>query len=187
MRTVFSLITAATVLLLTGCGSSISVTSDFDPGVDFKTLKTFQWHEPNKRSSDDPLTNSLLANRVKEAAGKALKAKGFIEATGEKPDFYVYSVAGLKDKMNVTNWGYGYGPYWGPYPGGRNIDVSYYTEANLVVDIVLNAPDPQLAWRGIGTGVVHRSQNQSPQEAQARMDEVVAKILQGFPPTPGSK
>ena len=117
------------------------------------------------------------------AAEKALIAKGFQKLDSGEPDFYVASYAGTKERMNVTDWGYSYGPYWGPYPYGRNIDVSYYTQASLFVDIIDNQKD-QLLWRGVGTGVV-RGDSPSPQEAQARMDDALDEILYDFPPVHG--
>jgi len=170
----------ALAVLLVGCGSGITVSSDYDPGTDFSKIKTFRWLEVKKRAQDDPLTNQLIERRVQAAAEKALIAKGFQKLDTGEPDFFVAAFAGLKEKMNVTDWGYSYGPYWGPYPYGRNIDVSYYTQASLFLDIVDNEKD-QLLWRGVGTGVV-RGDAPSPAEAQARMDDALAEILQDFPP-----
>ena len=82
--------------------------------------------------------------------------------------------------MNVTDYGYRYGSWWGPYPYGRNIDVSYYTQASVIIDFVDNAKD-ELVWRGIGTGVVQESG--TPEERQERIDNAVAKILEQYPPT----
>jgi hypothetical protein len=174
-------------LALAGCGSSISVTSDYDPATDFAKLKTFRWLDI-KRGSDDPLGDQLVKNRVKSATYKALVLKGFVQKETGEPDFWVAAHAGAKEKMNVTNWGghgygYGYGPYWGGgMYGGNNIDVSYYTEASLVIDIAVNqGENDQLAWRGIGTGTLSKSQK-SPEESQADLDEVVSLILEEFPP-----
>lgn len=165
-----------------GCGTGIEVRSDYDPGTDFSKLKTFRWLEVKKRAQDDPLTSQLIGRRVRAAAEKALIAKGFQNLDTGEPDFYVAAMAGLKEKMNVTDWGYSYGPYWGPYPYGRNIDVSYYNEASLFIDIIDNEKH-QLLWRGVGTGVV-RGDAPSPAEAQARMDDALSEILYDFPPGP---
>jgi len=179
-KTAVSLALAA---LMVGCGSGINVSSDYDPATDFSKLKTFRWMEVKKRAQDDPLKNQLIERRVQAAAEKALIAKGFQKLESGEPDFYVAAYAGTKERMNVTDWGYSYGPYWGPYPYGRNIDVSYYTQASLFVDIIDNQKD-QLLWRGVGTGVV-RGDSPSPQEAQARMDDALDEILYGFPPMHG--
>jgi len=176
---------AATLLLTVGCGSGINVSSDFDPDVDFSTLKTFKWVDVPKRSAEDPLSNPLIGGRIRRAVEKVLTSKGY--TISEKPDFYIFAHAGMKEKMNVTDWGYAYGPYWGPYPYGRNIDVSYYTEASVVLDIVQRREKDQLAWRGIGTGVVSQGYSRTPEEAQAAIDDAMAQILYDFPPERGSR
>jgi hypothetical protein len=185
MRVRFLPLLVALIVVAAGCGSGISVTSDFDPAVDFSALKTFKWVDVPKRSVEDPLNNPLLANRIRKAAEKALTAKGF--TISEKPDFFIFAHVGVKEKMNVTDWGYGYGPYWGPYPYGRNIDVTYYTEASVILDIVQRKDKDQLAWRGIGTGVVNRGYSRTPEEAQAALDEALAEILYDFPPEKQSR
>ena len=179
-QTALAVVLAALVI---GCGSGITVSSDYDPATDFTALKTFRWLEVKKRAKDDPLKSQLIEKRVRAAAEKALIAKGFQKVDSGEPDFFVAAFAGLKDKMNVTDWGYSYGPYWGPYPYGRNIDVSYYTQASLFIDLIDNGKD-QLLWRGVGTGVV-RGDNPTPSEAQARMDDAVDEILYEFPPRMG--
>jgi hypothetical protein len=185
MRQALFPLLAALILLAAGCGSGISVSSDFDPAVDFTSLKTFKWVDVPNRSVEDPINNPLLANRIRKAVEKVLTAKGY--RISETPDFLIFAHAGVKEKMNVTDWGYGYGPYWGPYPYGRNIDVNYYTEASVFLDIVQRKEKDQLAWRGIGTGVVNRGYSRTPEEAQAAVDDAVAKILSNFPPEPGSR
>jgi hypothetical protein len=178
-----SLLSLALATFVLGCGSGINVSSDYDPATDFSKLKTFRWMDVKKRAQDDPLKNQLIERRVRAAAEKAMIAKGFQKLDSGEPDFFVAAFAGLKEKMNVTDWGYSYGPYWGPYPYGRNIDVSYYTQASLFIDVIDNGKD-QLLWRGVGTGVV-RGDAPSPAEAQARMDDAVDEILYDFPPRPG--
>ncbi len=175
------------IVALAGCGSGISVTSDYDPATDFSKLKSFRWLDI-KRGSDDPLSDQLLANRVRSATYKALVLKGFVSKDTGEPDFWVAAHAGAKEKMNVTNWGgygygYGYGSYWGRgMYGGNNIDVSYYTEASLVLDVAVNQEDnDQLVWRGIGTGTLSKSQK-TPEESQANLDDVVSQIFENFPP-----
>jgi len=175
------------VLALAGCGSGISVTTDHDPATDFSTLKTFRWLDI-KRGSDDPLSDQLIARRVRSAVEKTLASKGFVSKETGEPDFWVAAHAGAKEKMNVTNWGgygygYAYGPYWGAGPYGGNIDVSYYTEASLVLDVALNEGDnDKLVWRGIGTGTLSKNRR-SPEESQQVLDDVIAQIMEDFPPT----
>jgi hypothetical protein len=171
-------VVAAFALFAAGC-STIDVQTDYDPAADFSTLKTFKWVEAKGSDLDK---NPLIKARVRDAVLNTLKAKGFQEIQSGDPDFFVFAHAGAKEKMNVTDWGYSYGAYWGPYGAyGRNIDVSYYTEASLFIDVVKNNPEKdELAWRGVGTGVV--SQSATPEERAENINSAVAMILEGFPP-----
>jgi hypothetical protein len=169
---------AGLVLSAAGC-STIDVQTDYDPAADFTTLKTFKWVDAKGSDLDK---NPLIKSRVRDAVISNLKTKGYQEAAGGEPDFFVFAHAGAKEKMNVTDWGYSYGAYWGPYGAyGRNIDVSYYTEASLFIDVVKNNPGKdELAWRGVGTGVVQQSA--TPEERAENINNAVAIILENFPP-----
>ncbi len=50
----------------------------------------------------------------------------------------------------------------------------------MVIDIV-DFEKKELAWRGIGTGTVEDAKENKEQEQQI-INEIVAKILDGFPP-----
>ena len=183
MKVFIATMVALVAIGVAGCGSSISVSSDYNPQADFSQFKTFRWLDVQKRPEGDPLRNPLWSTRIKNAAVAALTAKGFKEVQEGEPDFFVAAHAGLKEKMNVSDWGYTMGPYWGPYPYGRNIQTSYYTEASLVIDVISHKPADELAWRGIGTGVLGSGEGASPDELQDRSNRAVAEILYDFPPT----
>jgi hypothetical protein len=170
---IFSLFT-----ILSSC-SSISVTYDYSPDTDFSALKTF-------RLFDDPIKgdalsqNPLIKKRVLTSLKNNLEAKGYTLDESDDADFVVVAHAGLKDRMQVTNWGsnYGwgwYGPGWGTY---GHTDVTYYEEANLIVDIV-DAERKELAWRGVATKTL---EDPSPEKMQQKADEIIAKVMKNFPP-----
>lgn len=169
---------AGVALFAAGC-STIDVQTDYDPGTDFSALKTFKWVDAKGSDLDK---NPLIKSRVRDAVISNLKAKGYQQVESGEPDCFVFAHAGAKEKMNVTDWGYSYGGYWGGYGAyGRNIDVSYYTEASLFIDVVKNNPGKdELAWRGVGTGVVQQSA--SPEDRAENINYAVASILEDFPP-----
>lgn len=162
--------------------SSTSITSDYDPSADFSKYKTYKWLTPRKVNRNDALqSHALVRKRIMTATEEVLASKGYKKIESGEPDFFVVTHAGVKEKVNVTDWGYSYGGWYGPYGGygARNIDVNYYNEATLFLDIVDNEKD-ELVWRGAGTGVV-RSYN-SPEERQERTLELIQDILENFPP-----
>lgn len=162
---------------ITGC-SSISVTSDYDPGADFISYNTFSIYDGVIK--DSQLESApLVKKRVLEAITNEMQKKGLTLTDSANAALTIFAQAGTAEKMNVTDYGYGYGGWWGSYPYGRDIDVSYYTEASVIIDLVDNAKD-EMIWRGIGTGVVQQSG--TPEERQQRIDEAIAKILDQYPP-----
>lgn len=164
-------------LVFFGC-SSISVSSDYDVYADFTKYKTFYIYKGELRGSeleDAP----LVKKRVLEAIESELQKKGFTDTDSVKADLTVYALANTADKVNVSSYGYGYGYGWGPYPYGRNIDVTYYTQGSLIIDFVDNKKD-ELIWRGIGTAALKNTG--TPDERKKFINEVVAKILDQYPP-----
>ena len=169
------------VLFAAGC-STVSVKTDFDHEYDFSGLKTYRWASGQEINPDDVLAKSpLVLKRVKKAVDKALQGKGFQVAQGEDADMVAMVHAGIQQKMRVDQTGPvgpyrrgWYNPWWGAY--GGTTYVSYYETGTLVVDIV-DWKTKQLAWRGMGTKTVEDSP-----ASQEKIDEVVAKILEGFPP-----
>jgi len=174
----------AGLFLVWGC-SSFSYKTDFDPAVDFSTYKTYMWYA-GKMPDDDALSKDpLVKKRVLAGIDKALKEKGYSEGTEDNYDFVVITHAGNKQKTQITNYGYGgygygrYGMGWGGYGGYGTTDVYQYDETTLVIDIV-DAKSKELVWRGTVTGVVGEPKSQ--EEQQQRIDAVVEKMLNDFPP-----
>ncbi|MFI5236536.1 MAG: DUF4136 domain-containing protein [Ignavibacteriales bacterium] len=165
------------LLVITGC-SSVSVTNDYNPAANFSSYNTFDIYTGVIK--DSQLESApLVKKRVLEAIVNEMKKKGFTRDESGNAELLIYAQAGTSEKMNVTDYGYGYGGWWGPYPQGRNIDVSYYTQGSLIIDLADNAKD-ELVWRGIGTAVVQ--DRGTPEERQQFIDEAVAKILDQYPP-----
>jgi Domain of unknown function (DUF4136) len=105
------IVLAGAVLFVAGC-STIDVQTDYDPATNFTTLKTFKWVDAKGSDLDK---HPLIKARIRDAVIATLKTKGYQQVESGEPDFFVFAHAGAKEKMNVTDWGYSYGAYWGPY------------------------------------------------------------------------
>jgi hypothetical protein len=105
--------------------------------------------------------------------------RGMAEDPSAPGVLVVYHV-GFKDKIQVTDWGYNYSPYYWGYGGGRQLDVYQYQEGTLIIDVV-DAGTKNLIWRGTGTKVIENTQL-TPEQMKARIDEIVHKIMASFPP-----
>jgi len=178
------LLGGALLLTVVGC-STISVNHDYDEKADFASFKTFAWMaKPNVVPLDAGAAqqnNDLIDRRIRNSIEAELETRGMGE-TADNPDLLVIYHIGATDKIQVTDWGYRYSDYyWGH--GGRNIDVHQYTEGTLIIDLV-SAGTKDLVWRGTGTKVLEGGQK-SPEELQAKINEVVFKIMQSYPPATG--
>ncbi len=175
-----TLLTVVALVFLTSC-ASVSVVTDYDREEDFGTYKTFKMYSgkpiPGDELSKDPLVKSRFENAIKEELIK----KGFVYKDSDNVDFMVVIHAGIKQKMRVTNWGSRgwYDPWWGPY-GGR-VDVSHYEEGTLIIDIV-TVSHKELAWRGMGTGVIGSGKFGGDEASRENIKNIVARILADFPP-----
>jgi hypothetical protein len=170
---------------LTGC-SSVNVDYDYDQAADFAAIHTYSWGQAS--SADDELAgNPLLRNRIIASIDNYLQNRGFKKVAADQADVLVVIQAMVKEKMRVTDWGGPrgyyrnpwYNPWWGAGAYGSRVDISYYQEGTLVIDIVDNSKK-ELIWRGLGTGVVTSHKDKKKQ--QAAVDTYVQEILDNFPP-----
>jgi hypothetical protein len=178
----YLLIAVLGMALLAGC-SQYDIQHDYDMDSNFNAFKTYAWMPRTITDASGSATtavqnNSLLDKRIRSAVEAQLQVEGFVP-NEESPDVLVVYHTGLKDKVDVTDWGYTYaGSYWGGGLG-RSVDVYQYTEGTLIVDLV-NAANKQLVWRGSATGVVEPGR--TPEQVEARINDVVQKIFDNYPP-----
>ncbi|MDX2474055.1 MAG: DUF4136 domain-containing protein [Candidatus Krumholzibacteria bacterium] len=165
---------------LGGC-SSMSVTYDYDNNVTWEGLKTYAWlastNEMSENPAKDSMSGGLLDKRIRAAVDWEMEQRGI--KTGDDPDLLIKYYLGAEQKVQVTDWGYRYSDYYWGY-GGRQIDVYQFTQGTLVIDII-DAKTKALIWRGTATDTVDEGQR-SPEETEARVNDVVNKILANFPP-----
>jgi len=177
------------IVLLAGC-SSVRVTSDFDSRVDFSRLHTYAWDQ--RQDGEDVLAaNPLLYKRIVAAVDHHLASRGYRLVDVGQADILLTIRGVSREKMRVTNRPvhapYGRYPYsyaWG-HPGYENrIDVSYYTEGTLVIDMYSNRTG-EMIWRGVGSGILGKNMDRAGED-QA-IDLYVSKILEQFPPGSGAQ
>lgn len=174
MRLPLALLTAALLTGIAGC-ATMSVTTDYDQDVDFSEYKTFNWVKqkpkiPPRRRIDA----ALLDKRIRDAVEAELAFKGFRRVTGGIPDFLVAYHLGAENKVDVSAFGYRYGP--GGRWVGRQVEVHRYKEGSLILDIV-DFDTRQLIWRGTAVGAIY-----SPADLERKLLEAVGKALDEFPP-----
>jgi hypothetical protein len=160
------------LMALAAACSSVSTHYDYDTSFDFSKLKRYSWAKPAGKAEENP----LVVQRVRDATEAELKAKGFERADGGA-DFLVAIYTGKQSRIQVNDWGYGYGPRGAWYGGG--VDVYQYEEGTLILDVVDGA-SKRLVWRGTAVGIIDESL--TPEERTQKIRAAVAKILSRFPP-----
>lgn len=187
-RTSFALCFGIIMAAVSGC-SFFSVETDYDPMVDFSRYHTFTWMPRTGGTPRDSLKVSpLVGKKIQYTVNRVLKAKGYRPAEAGRADFLITFHIGLKDRVEVTDYGYGYGGfrgrstrfnnYWGAGYYGRDIEVYNFTEMQLVLDFV-DSQTNELIWRGVASGVVSNTGADD-----KRIDAAVSKMLENFPPGP---
>ncbi|MFP7755774.1 DUF4136 domain-containing protein [Thermodesulfobacteriota bacterium B35] len=175
------------LLLISGC-SPVQVSYDFDPGTDFSAIRTYGWM--NSTVADDRLReNPLLRKRIVATIDRYLQQRGYRRVDPDGADMLVTIYAASREKMRLTSrpamgtsYGPGYAPYWSR--GYDRLDVHYYTEGTLGIDIV-DGRRRELIWRGLGTGIIQRYSNRK--KMQRQIDTYVTEILKHFPPGPAAE
>ena len=165
------------ILAAMACSTVYDVQYDYDQETDFNGLRTYDWMpEPSDADIDE-----LSIARVKKAVNAALTEKGF-QMTSVNPDFFIAEHMGSKEKVQISNWGYAYGPYnryWGGYWGSGGVSEYRYEEGTLILDFV-NAETNRLIWRGAAKAEIDRVN--TPEKKDKLVAKAVDKILANFPP-----
>jgi hypothetical protein len=175
-----------------GCATGPEIKYETDRSVDVAAYKTFVLIPFSKTAGvtgqgANPGTSLKLAAPLTAAIRSNLTAKGFTEVqSAVAADFAVNVRATIVPQTDVTDWGMGYtgygawryGGYWGGY-GGYNVTVDQYNQGVLRIEI-FDAKKKELVWVGWASDRV----DESPKDAEARLNSVVAGILANFPPPP---
>jgi hypothetical protein len=172
---------APAALLLAAC-SSVTISTDYDPGTDFSALETYAWL-PRKagRPQDPRLDSTLLHERIRDAVESQLAQRGYRKTAPGRADFLVAYHTAIERKMDVDTiyrgYGYGHGAWgWG---AGHETVVYQYDQGTLLLD-VLDPKAHRLLWRGSASAVVR--EESTPEKRAQGIREVVAKLLDRFPP-----
>ena len=179
----------AAALLVGGCGSPITVHTDYDEQANFAALKTWAWSSKRTLTPGNPEgRNTLIEGRLDAAIERELAARGFRRVSSGSADFVVNYSGAVERRLRtqVIDRYYGYPSYgWYGHPFGNiapmqsDVIVTEYERGSLVLDIA-ERRSKKLVWRG--TAMATLLEDPSPQQSSARIDEAVRKLLAGFPP-----
>lgn len=156
-----------------GC-SSIKVHTRFDPAADFSQYRTYKWL-PEKTMGPAHRMRKLtpLDQQIMADIEKALASRGLEKLTRGEPDLWVTYHTRMKDKIDVTRYGY---RYWRHGPRGRVVEVHRYKKGTLVVDLI-DVKTRQLVWRGVAESILNH-----PSEVPEKIETAIQKMFEKYPP-----
>jgi hypothetical protein len=163
--------------------SSISVTSAWDPAVDFSQFKTFAVLEQTQQS-----INRRVDERIWTAIVAELNAKGLQQVDPPDPaDLsigYQVTTEEQTSYLEVDNrWqSHRYRSSrasWGPSIGTGTTTPVNYTVGTLVIS-AFQTGDKELVWEGSASGTVDPSTDLA--RTEQRVNDAVQRMLQDFPP-----
>ncbi len=162
-------------VVLTSC-SSVRVASDYDREANFSNYDTYAFFKPG---IDKAEISDLDKKRILRAIETEMSKKGFTKS--EDPDLLISIFTKTNENINIYNnvypfWGYGWG--WNPWYWGSGFNtVSSTSEGTLYIDLI-DSEGKELVWQGMGTAALAREVNKK----QERINEIVSKIMEKYPP-----
>jgi len=187
---VFKILFVLFIFLIASC-TTIKVSADYDKNADFSNFKTYAFY---KKGIDKVEISDLDKRRILRAIEADLDARGFVKS--KDPDFLISIFTKSREKIDVYNnnyygwypyyygfgFGHGYGYYgrgYGPGWGYGYSTVSRSTEGTLFIDVI-DARKKELAWQGVGTGILTSSGDIEKKEENIKV--FVSKIMMQYPP-----
>ena len=174
--------------MLSACASGPTITSDYDPGVDFSNYTTYNYYNP--MGIENPNYSSILGQMFRDAIDDEMQARGY--RLDENPDLLMNVSARLDDKTKVTTYndpmygGHGgyygyrsgfYDPWYG-YGGGTTTRVSQYTEGTVNIDMV-DIGQKRMVWEGVAIGKVDEEKTNA--EVRLSIKSGVAEMFANYP------
>jgi len=168
------------LLVFTSC-STVRVATDYDKEANFNSYQTFAFYKPG---IDKSQISDLDKKRILRAIEENLTAKGMTKS--ETPDLLISIFTKERQRVDVYNNNFGYGWGWNPwyygsYYGGST--VAQTAEGTLFIDLI-DAKTNNLIWQGMGNADLITG---NMEKKEARIKEIVTKILAEYPPTSKNK
>jgi Domain of unknown function (DUF4136) len=180
-----ALLAAILVAAATAC-NPVTVRTTTAPDAHLANLRTFTIATPRAKkanavsdSNDPMLANSISNQALRQDLAADFQSKGYTLTTAS-PSFAVAYYASAQQKLDVTDWDYGYS-YWGYHRFWHGYGYPYetiqqYTEGTVVVDVI-DPATKELLWRGQGKAAVSKD----PAAYTAELAKTVRAIVAKFP------
>ena len=179
MRRLPALITTAiATLALTGCATTLNVSSHVERGVDFAQYRSYDWGPADALPTGDPRLDRdpFFQDHLQGAVEKQLATKGLGWGTPGMADLLIHYHANISERIDVDRMDIDRGYC---YADGCSPPVVAYEAGTLVLDII-DMRTNRLIWRGWAQGSVKGMLDS--QDTMARqINEAVTRMFMAFP------
>jgi hypothetical protein len=174
MKAVLRLCLVPVSAALLGCGSSMQVSTEFDPEANFAELGSYAWEVPSAEGERARMApNRESERRIIEAVERELGRKGCRKVSSD-PDFLVAFVVVVEDSVDartvITDYKLGY--------VSRQPEYHTYRKGTLVL-FIAQAESRGVIWEGSASKTFESPDREEINEA---IDKAVRSVLSGFPP-----
>ena len=172
----------ASAVLLAGCAPAVRVNSDWSPSADFDAFQTFGWLPAARDDGAAPASDPIMDERIRMAIESELVDRG-LEKVASGADLMVgYQVTtrtNVSYRTTGTTWGRA---GWGGWGGGVTTmrTTPVYSKAGTLLISIYETHEKSLVWHGSGDADLRGISD--PQERQRRLNDLVRRTLQRFPP-----
>jgi hypothetical protein len=157
------------VMMFASVSFAQHVKTDYDHNANFGRFHTFSWGRVQTQ-------NPLWEDRIKQAVGSALSAKGWQEVpSGGDTTVNAFGMTQQRQTLETYYTGFP-GWRWGGF-GDAITTADTYTQGTLVVDI-FDSNNKHLLWRGSSTGTL----SSIPDKNIKTLDKDVNAMFDHFPP-----
>ncbi|OEZ02199.1 MULTISPECIES: DUF4136 domain-containing protein [Stenotrophomonas] len=173
----FAIAVLATALV--ACTTTPTVHTDFDPGANFASFKTYTW--AMKPQGGSP----LVTQRIVDGIDARLAARGWTQSPNGDVAVAAHIVTSQRQTLdtfytgsNMGGWGWRGGAWGGGMGmGSATTTVRTYDVGTLVVDM-FDAKSKQAVWRGTASATVPSS----PDRVNATVEAGLDRLFASFPP-----
>lgn len=159
------------VMLAVGCGSAMTVATDFDREAEFRGLNTYSLILPD--SSERRAVRPASERRIIQTLTRELEAKGY-RAVKDEPDFRVGYVVVVESEIDERTV---YADQRLGYVSSQT-EMRTYRKGTLVL-FVTDASGEKVIWEGTASETFSDPDQET---INRRIDEAVARLLATFPP-----
>ena len=172
-RTAYAIAISMLTAIGAGAASAQEISTNYVPGTDFSTYKTYKWVAIEGAEKPD----QIVDGQIKAAVDAALASKGLTKATGEAADLYIGYQVAVQQERQWNAYGMGGGLRWG---GGTGTATSSTIQVGTLALDMYDSAAKSLVWKGQATKTL--SPSKDPEKNQANLNKAMAKLLKDFPP-----